>query len=100
MNRALRIFGKVGLVAAKAFVPGVAQAEAGILALRKSGGEGKREAVLQLVQGALTASGELTGQHLADPDLLTGLRMINDGNVLVMKALGRLFPSEDDGHAP
>ena len=94
MNKALRIFGKVGLVAARTFVPGVAQAEAGFLALKQPGGEGKREAVLQLVQGALTASGELTGRDLSDSELLDGLRMMNDGNVKVMRALGRLFPED------
>lgn len=83
------MFAKIGLAVAGAVVPGVAQVEAAVNEFKS--GKDKREAVLKLATGAVQAVEFAASEDLVnDAEFQMGLRMINDGNVLMMRAFQRV----------
>lgn len=88
-----KLFAKLGLTIAKAVVPEIALVEDGIEALKS--GKDKREAVLKVATGAVATSEFLLDKDLVnDADFQAALRLINDGNVLLMKAINRRAAAE------
>lgn len=79
-------FGKVALTVGGVMVPQIAAAEQAFTAVRS--GPDKKKAVLDAVKSSIELSELLSGQEIADADLLMeGLGQINDGYVKVMKAV-------------
>lgn len=93
MSPKLKKFLKIGLEVAKITVPGVAGVEEGVKAL--TSGADKGEAVLQLIKSGLLAGGTVASQEdildlIEDPEFITGLEQVRDGQVKIMKAIKRL----------
>lgn len=82
----LKAFGKLGLSIAGVMVPQIAQVEAAVKEIKS--GPDKKKAVLDAVKSSIDLSEVLSGQEIADQDLLfEGLSEINDGYVKVLKSV-------------
>jgi len=85
------MFLKIGVGVGSILFPQVAAIEAAGK-LFKSGGD-KRDAVLSVVKEALSLSEDVLNKDLVnDEQFNMGLRMMNDGSVLIMKAVERHAP--------
>ena len=82
----LKLFGRIGLAIGKVVVPQIATVEAAVGEFRS--GKDKQAAVLHTVKASLELSEALSGKDIIDIEKFSeGLRMINDGYVLVMNAV-------------
>lgn len=88
-----QLFLKIGLAVGGAVVPGVAQVEQAVTQFKS--GKDKREAVLGMANGAVQAIEFAASEDLVnDAEFALGLRMVNDGNVLMLRAINRIRPEE------
>jgi hypothetical protein len=81
-----KLFGKIGLAAAKVMVPQIAVVEQAVTEIKS--GPDKKKAVLDTLSSSIELAEALSGRELLDQALLLeGFGEINDGLVKVMKAV-------------
>lgn len=95
MNK--KLFLKIGLTVGKMVVPQIALAEGIVDAVQQvRSGKDKREAVLKAATDAVQLIEFGANKDLVnDAEFLEGLRLVNDGNVKIMRAINRVQPKEE-----